>query len=166
VPDWRWKVSLIPIYFERLLFREIIIALGLIAGWVAISIIWGVGALFPLTPFSAFLIILLVAIIATFWRLTIRISPESIAVGYGRITRQIPWENVESCYLDETSAIYYGGFGIRFARIRGKWRMVYNIIGTPRVVLSLKAGRFREFVFSTKNPEEVLRIINDRIGAG
>jgi hypothetical protein len=42
--------------------------------------------------------------------------------------------------------------------------MVYNIIGTPRVVLSLKTGRFREFVFSTRNPEKVLSIINDRIG--
>ena len=140
-----------------------IIALGLIAGWLAISVIWGGGAIFPPTPFHAFLILLLVAILVNFSRLTIRMSPENITVGYGRITRQIPWENIESCYLDETSAIFYGGVGIRFARIRGKWRLVYNIIATPRVVLSLKAGRFQEFVFSTKNPDEVLSIINDRI---
>ena len=154
-----------PVYFERILFREMIIALGLIAGWLAISVIWGGGAIFPPTPFHAFLILLLVAILVNFSRLTIRMSPENITVGYGRITRQIPWENIESCYLDETSAIFYGGVGIRFARIRGKWRLVYNIIATPRVVLSLKAGRFQEFVFSTKNPDEVLSIINDRIAA-
>ena len=69
-------------------------------------------------------------ILTTFWRLTIWISPDNITVGYGRITRQIPWKNIESCYLDETSAICYGGFGIRFARVRGKWGLVYNIIGT------------------------------------
>lgn len=154
-----------PVYFERILFREMFIALGLIAGWLAISVIWGGGAIFPPTPFHAFLILLLVAILVNFSRLTIRMSPENITVGYERITRQIPWENIESCYLDETSAIFYGGVGIRFARIRGKWRLVYNIIATPRVVLSLKAGRFQEFVFSTKNPDEVLSIINDRIAA-
>ena len=158
-------MTLLPVYFERILFREMIIALGLIAGWLAISVIWGGGAIFPPTPFHAFLILLLVAILVNFSRLTIRMSPENITVGYERITRQIPWENIESCYLDETSAIFYGGVGIRFARIRGKWRLVYNIIATPRVVLSLKAGRFQEFVFSTKNPDEVLSIINDRIAA-
>ena len=152
-----------PVYFERILFREMFIALGLIAGWLAISVVWGDGAIFLPTPFFVFLILLLVAILTNFSRLTIRMSPENITVGYGRITRQIPWENIESCYLDETSAIFYGGFGIRFARIRGKWRLVYNIMSTPRVVLALKSGGFQEFVFSTKNPDEVMNLINDRI---
>jgi hypothetical protein len=41
---------------------------------------------------------------------------------------------------------------------------VYNVVGGPRIVLSLKRGRFKEFVFSTKNPEEVIKIAKERIG--
>ena len=152
-----------PVYFERILFREMFIALGLIAGWLAVLVVWDGGAIFPPTPVFVFLILLLVLVLVNFSRLTIRMSPENITVGYGRVIQQIPWKNIESCYLDETSTIFYGGFGIRFARIRGRWRLVYNIMSTPRVVLSLKTGKFQEFVFSTKNPDEVMNLINDRV---
>jgi len=41
--------------------------------------------------------------------------------------------------------------------------LVYNIIEGPRVVLSLKSGRFRE-VFSTKRPEEVIKVVRQQKG--
>ena len=97
--------------------------------------------------------------------LSILITKESVSAGYGIFACEIPWDNIEGCYLDQTTALRYLGFGIRIAIVKGKWRLIYNVIAGPRVVLSLKTGRFREFVFSTKNPDEILRIINDRIGA-
>jgi hypothetical protein len=88
----------------------------------------------------------------------------SVVVGYGIFKRTTFWENIERCYLDEVSSIRYGGWGIRIGRVKGRWRLVYNVIRGPRVVLSLKKGWFREFVFSTKNPEEVMKIVGQRIG--
>jgi predicted nucleic acid-binding Zn ribbon protein len=45
-------------------------------------------------------------------------------------------------------------------RVNGKWRLRrdVSIIGVPRVVLSLKgSGFYKEFIFSTTNPEEVMK---------
>lgn len=103
------------------------------------------------------------AVTINFSRLSVEITGESIIVGYGILKEKILLENIEDCYLDKTSAIYYGGWGIRISRINGKWRKVYNTVGEPRVVLLLKAGRFREFVFSTKNPEEIINLIKEQI---
>ncbi|MFH1821045.1 MAG: hypothetical protein ABH852_01175 [Methanobacteriota archaeon] len=98
-----------------------------------------------------------------FSRLEIRITPESIVVGYGIIKRATPREDIEDCYLDKTSAVSYLGWGIRLTRLGGKWRLVYNIIGSPRLVLLLKKGRFKELAFSTKNPEKVMALIKQWI---
>jgi hypothetical protein len=108
--------------------------------------------------------LLFLALAITFSTLVIKLSPHSVVVGFGIIKRTIPWELIERCYVDEVTSLRYGGWGIRIGRVRGKWRLVFNIIGAPRVVLALKRGRFDEFVFSTRHPDEVLRIIRQRIG--
>jgi len=77
--------------------------------------------------------------------------------------KTISWGNIEGCYLDEASGLGYGGWGIRLARIKGRWRSVYNVIGYPVIVLELSTGKFREFAFSTNNPQEVLRIVGQKI---
>jgi hypothetical protein len=98
-----------------------------------------------------------------FSNLGVKITSKNLDVGYGFIRYKIPLENVANCYLDETSAFWYGGWGIRFAKIADKWRLVYNVIGTPRVILSLKQGRFKEFAFSTKKPQELIKIIRTQL---
>lgn len=113
--------------------------------------------------FAMFLLFVFVTI--TFNTLDIKITSEFIRVSYGIIKRQISWERVEDCYLDEASVIRYGGWGIRIGKFREKWRLVYNVVGSPRVVLLLKEGRFREFVFSTKNPDEVIELVKERINS-
>ena len=104
------------------------------------------------------------ALIRNFNKLAIVITAQSITVGYGVLKRTIPWSNVSSCYLDDASAFgSYGGWGIRTAKVKGKWRLAYNVIGSTTVVLELKKGRFREFVFSTKNPDGVVEIARKQI---
>ena len=104
------------------------------------------------------------ALIRSFNKLAIMITTQSIAVGFGVFKRAIPWGNVNGCYLDDASAIgSYGGWGIRIGKVKDKWRLVYNVIGSPTVVLELNKGRFREFVFSTKNPERVLEVMRQQI---
>ena len=103
--------------------------------------------------------VFLLAVTINFGILTIKIGPEGILIGYGIFKKRISWNRVEDSYLDEASAIRYGGWGIRLGRVDGKWRTVYNVIGGPRVVISLNKGWIREYVFSTKDPNEVMRTI-------
>ena len=114
--------------------------------------------------FFLLLALLFLVITITFSRLNITITSRAVTVGYGWFRRTIPWDTIERCYLDEASSIRYGGWGIRIGRVKGTWRLVYNVIGGPRVVLAVKRGIFREFVFSTSNPEEVMAVIRQRIG--
>jgi hypothetical protein len=112
-----------------------------------------------------FLIIFLAMLFLTiiFARFIIRITYQGISVGFGFVKKRIPWENIEDCEIDKTSAIKYGGAGIRMARVKGEWVLVYNVIGGSRCVLKLKEGKFKKFVFSTKNPEEVLNVIKGQL---
>ena len=109
------------------------------------------------------IILIFAAIGVNFSTLNITINPEGLRVGYGLLNNTIPWKNIESSYLDKTSVIMYGGWGIRLGRVKGKWRLVYNVFRGPRVVLVLKKGWYREFVFSTRNPQEVMRIIGQQL---
>jgi hypothetical protein len=112
-----------------------------------------------------FLIIFLAMMFLTFIfaRLIIRITYQGISVGFGIIKKRIPWENIEDCEIDKTSAMKYLGAGIRMAKVKGEWVMVYSIIGGSRCVLKLKEGKFKKFVFSTKNPEEVVNVIKGQL---
>jgi hypothetical protein len=106
----------------------------------------------------------LTALVRNFNKLAIKISTQSVTVGFGVFQRTIPWDNVKGCYQHEASAIgSYGGWGIRMAKVKGKWTLVYNVIGCPTIVLELEKGRFKEFVFSTKNPDGVIETARRQI---
>jgi len=106
----------------------------------------------------------LTALIRNFNKLAIKVSTQSITVGFGIFKRVISWDDIHGCYVDDASAFgSYGGWGIRMAKVKGKWRLVYNVIGSPTVVLELDKGRFREFVFFTKNPERVMEVARQQI---
>lgn len=109
-----------------------------------------------------FLIFLFLTV--NFLRLTIQITPQHLVAGYGIFKHKISWDNVESVYPDKSPVLTnYGGWGIRFGKVGGKWRLVYNIPESDRIVMSLKDGKFREFVFSTKNSQEVITLIKEQI---
>ncbi len=108
--------------------------------------------------------LLLLVITVNFAILTVKITLRGISVGYCIVRHNIPWGNVADCYQDKASTVRYGGFGIRLGLVNGTWRLVYNTIGDPRVVIQKRQGRIREFVFSTRNPEGVIRAIRERLG--
>jgi len=138
---------------------------GFLFGLVYQILVEPIGAHPAPNWFYLLMFLLLLGVTINFSRLVIKMTPQSISVGYGILRDAILWENIEDCYLDDTSAIWYGGWGIRMGRVKGKWRHVYNVLGCPRVAVSLKKGRFfKEFVFSTKNPEEVIKIVKERVG--
>lgn len=108
--------------------------------------------------------VVFLALAITFSRVTIQMTPERISIGYGLIKHKIPWGIIENCHLDETPAMRYGGAGIRVTKIGEKWRIVYSIVGGPRVVVSVKEGKYREVAFSTKNPDQVMSLIKQWAG--
>ncbi len=105
--------------------------------------------------------LLFLVITINFSRMVIQITPEYVLVKYGISKQKVPWDNIQACYLDKSSALAYGGSGIRIAKVEGKKRIVYSVVGGPRVVLSLKEGHYDELVFSTKNPDEVIKVIKE-----
>lgn len=112
-------------------------------------------------PWFLFLMfVLFLGFTINFRKLVIKMRPDGISVNYGIFKRTIKWENIEKCYVDEDSALGYGGWGIRIGSGKEGLRLVYNLIGRPRIVLSLKKGKFKEFVFSTANPQKVIEIVS------
>jgi hypothetical protein len=70
--------------------------------------------------------------------------------------------NVEGCRLDDLPVLMrYGGAGIHFMFIRRRYRASFNFLEHPRVVISLKrrAGPVRDVSFSTRRPDEVIRLV-------
>jgi len=59
--------------------------------------------------FYLLMFLLFLGVLINFSRLSIKMTPRSIDVGYGIFKHKILWENVGDCYLDETSTIQYGG---------------------------------------------------------
>lgn len=162
-------MSLNAIYKERIYSRWLTIVLGIVT-----CVLFGVFIYQRLegpvgtrpAPDGILLAaaLLLLAVTVNFATLTIRLTPGGISVGYGIIRHDIPWSNVADCYQDKASTVWYGGFGIRLGLVNGKRRLVYNTIGDPRVVIRKRHGKVQEFVFSTRNLDEVVRIIKERIG--
>jgi hypothetical protein len=158
------------VYEETIPFRLGLIAVGIFSAFAVLMLVLLVLQLTsgPLGSRPApdwFYIVMFVFLsaigifVTNFRKLTIRFTSQSITVAFGMLKRTIPWGDIEDCSRDESSAFAYSGWGIRIARVKGRWRLVYNVVGYPGVLLSLRAGRFREFVFSTKNVEQVLDII-------
>ena len=95
--------------------------------------------------------------------LTIRVTDEEVVIGYGVLRRRVKWEDILDCYPDEASVVRYGGWGIRFGSYKGKRRLIYNTMGTLRVVLRTTSPTFPELVFSTAQPEDVVSRVREHL---
>jgi hypothetical protein len=157
------------IYEERIYSRWLTIALGIVTcilfSFIVYQRLEGPVGTRPAPDWVLVAIaLLLLAVTVNFATLTIKLTTGGISVGYGIIRHNIPWGNVAGCYQDKASTVWYGGFGIRLGLVNGKWRLVYNTIGNPRVVIRKRQGKVQEFVFSTRNPDEVIGAVREAIG--
>jgi len=96
--------------------------------------------------------------------LKIHLTPDTLQLTFGIFTWRIAISNIKNCYLDEDSLWRFGGAGIHFMWIKGKYRAFFNFLEYPRVVVTFKEkkGPVREIAFSTKEPERVMEIIQGR----
>ena len=91
--------------------------------------------------------------------LVIRLTPEHSILKFGIFTWNVPLDNIKDYYLDDT--LMWGGAGIHFMMLRGKYCAFFNFLEYPRVVITLKKkkGPVREVAFSTLHPEEIIGFI-------
>ncbi len=94
--------------------------------------------------------------------LTIRLTPDTLKLAFGLFTWRVPLDNVRDCRLDKLPSLKrLGGAGIHFMTVDGRYRASFNFLEYPRVVLALntKRGPVQDISFSTRRPEEILRLI-------
>ena len=90
--------------------------------------------------------------------LKIQLTSETLQLTFSIFTWKIAISDIKNCYLDENTIWRFGGAGIHFMWIKGKYRAFFNFLEHPRVVVTLKKkkGPVREIAFSTKHPEQVM----------
>jgi hypothetical protein len=100
-------------------------------------------------------------------RLDIRLHEVELQLKFGLFTWRIPVSNIETVAPDTTSLWRIGGAGIHFTPLGGRYRAMFNFLEYPRLVIALKVkqGLVRDIAFSTRQPEELMRIIRVRTGA-
>lgn len=100
--------------------------------------------------------------------LIVRLTPAALKLTFGLFTWTVPLDNIASCDHDEPPALQrLGGAGIHFIMVRQRYRVSFNFLEHPRVVVVLKhpAGPVRDVSFSTRRPDDVIRLICEAIAA-
>jgi hypothetical protein len=100
--------------------------------------------------------------------LIIRLTSKSLKLKFGIFTWNVPLENVEECCLDDVPLFMrMGGAGIHFMSIRKRYRASFNFLEYPRVVIAFKrkVGPVRDISFSTRRPDDVIRLIQEAVSA-
>lgn len=161
-------MSSLEIYRETIWWRLIILLIAVV-DIPLIASIWLVSSVSPPDdplelPLLIALLVIVSLIVIAFSRFTVVLTNSGIAVGFGVSKGRFKWDEVEDCYPDQASALRYGGFGIKGGIYEGRKRLVYNVTGAKRVVLKVRGRKYDEFVFSARNPEQVMRLIRMQIG--
>jgi hypothetical protein len=97
--------------------------------------------------------------------LEIYITEEHLTLKFGLIPWKTKLANIKNVEMDESPPIIkYGGAGVHFAFVEGKYRAFYNFLEFPRIVVYLneKQGLVQALVFSTKQPDRLLAILESR----
>jgi hypothetical protein len=98
-----------------------------------------------------------------FRTLLIQVDQEALRLNFGVFTWRVPRGNIAACRLDDDLPILmrYGGAGIHFMLVHGRYRASFNFLEYPRVVVELqeKVGPVRDISFTTRHPEQVTRLL-------
>ena len=103
-----------------------------------------------------------------FRTLFIRLTSKSLKLTFGIFTWKVPLDNIADSRLDDIPLLLrMGGAGIHFMSIRKRYRASFNFLEHPRVVVAFKkkAGPVQEISFSTRQPDDVLRLIQEAVSA-
>jgi len=159
------------LYWEKIssrrttvLFMVLTVALGVLAFWrlktARLDILAGVLIFFA----GLFLFYSI-----NYRALIIQLTPLYLKLTFGIFNWTIPLDNMETYTLDDVPVFMRnGGAGIHFMSVHGRYRASFNFLEYPRIVIALKRkkGLVRDISFSTCQPEEILRCIQEAIRNG
>lgn len=101
--------------------------------------------------------------------LIVRIAQDSLKLKFGFFTWTIPPEDIEEIRPDDDIPALkkFGGAGIHFMFVRGRYRASFNFLEYPRVVIALKKkrGSVQDVSFSTRHPGDVIKLLRDAAAA-
>lgn len=89
------------------------------------------------------------------------LGDEGLYARLGIFKTEARWDQVSGCEIDKLRGSAYGGWGVKGGHIGGEYVQVYSTVTAKRVVVKLTGHRFDKLIFSTRNPEEVRRIVNE-----
>jgi hypothetical protein len=156
------------IYEERLSSPR---TLGLFAGLTLLFLILFLWRISTATIDAAGFVLFLLFGLFLFYSLNdrmlvIRLTSEVLKLKFGIIPWTIPPENIQKCQVDDLSPWKrYGGAGIHFMSVRGRYRASLNFLEYPRVVVILRkrAGMVRDVSFSTRRPDDLIRLVQEAV---
>lgn len=99
--------------------------------------------------------------------LHIQLSNQALRLKFGLFSWTVPLENIAACRLDHVPPfLRYGGAGIHFMFVDKRYRASFNFLEYPRVVIAFKrkAGPVQDLSFSTRQPGEVVRLLEEARG--
>jgi len=91
--------------------------------------------------------------------LHILLTPEALKLRFGIFSWTVPLGNVAGIEHDSLPWLMRnGGAGVHFMMIRGRYRVSFNMLEFPRVVIALRerVGPVVDVSFTTCRPEEVI----------
>ena len=154
-----------PIYQEKITSNKteaLFVALALIFSLLALWRVDGRGRDGLAVTFAVFCAIFIFYSL-NYRTLVISLTSESLKLTFGLFTWTVPLDNIEDCRHDDNlpTLMKYGGAGIHFMMIRNRYRASFNFLEYPRVVIAFKkkVGPVRDISFSTRKPEEIMRLI-------
>lgn len=153
------------VYEEKISsFKTEALFIGLAAIFLVLSI-WrmNVAGLDALGIVFLLFFVLFVFYCLNFRILIIRIAADSLILKFGIFTWTVPPEDIGEIRPDDDipAMMKYGGAGIHFFFVRGRYRVSFNFLEYPRVVIALKKkrGSVQDVSFSTRHPEDVIKLL-------
>jgi hypothetical protein len=103
-----------------------------------------------------------------FRTLRIRLTSQQLELKFGIFRWTVPLDQIEEVHLDELPPVMrLGGAGIHFMSVHNRYRASFNFLEHPRVVIALKKkmGPVRDISFSTRCPEDIIRLTRAALAA-
>lgn len=93
------------------------------------------------------------------------ITEQTLNLDFGLVRWRSDLDNVaQSTLYDPPFWIKYGGAGVHFAMVDGSYKAFFNFLEYPRILIKFqkKRGLVQELVFTTRQPDRILEILEKR----
>jgi hypothetical protein len=160
-----------PLYEERVTSGLTTALFSALTVVFFILLIWRMTAARPGALGAAILLLFLFFLFCTlnYRTLVIRLSPDALRLQFGVFAWTVGLNNIEECRLDDLPLLMkYGGAGIHFMFVRSRYRVSFNFLEHPRMVIALRgrAGPVRDVSFSTRRPDELMQLLRSAVSRG